>query len=370
MIPVLIIGAGPTGSALGYGLAQRGIRVHLLDGGDMDYRAARANFGLVWQQGKGLGMTAYQELTAESVARWPEFCRQLQDISHIDLEYDGRGGLSFYMGEKGFAERKAALDRLAAESPCKASDVEMLDRAALNKLLPNVPLSDEVSGASFGHHDGHCNPLYLLKALHAAVLRLGGEITPRSPVQAIKRDGAGYRVICQNATYLAERVIIAAGLGSVELAKIAGLEAPLTPERGQIIVTEKVAPILPYAASAIRQTRNGSFMFGVTKEEVGFNTGTTGEGAKFLAKGALRVMPALRDLTVVRHWSALRIMTPDSYPIYAQSELMPGVSLAVCHSAVTLAAVHAERIASQLIDHAVADAFSSFHYRRFHVQKA
>ncbi|WZB75380.1 FAD-dependent oxidoreductase [Achromobacter insuavis] len=50
---VIVAGAGMVGAAAAYGLANLGRRVLLLDGADTDYRAAKANFGLVWLQGKG-----------------------------------------------------------------------------------------------------------------------------------------------------------------------------------------------------------------------------------------------------------------------------------------------------------------------------
>ena len=55
---VIVAGAGVVGAAIAYGLAGRGLRVLALDGADGDLRAAKANFGLVWVQGKGLGEPA------------------------------------------------------------------------------------------------------------------------------------------------------------------------------------------------------------------------------------------------------------------------------------------------------------------------
>ena len=71
-LDVIVIGAGTVGAAIAYGLAAQGSSVLVLDGDDGDFRAARANFGLVWLQGKGIDMPAYQRLTRtqrRSVAR-------------------------------------------------------------------------------------------------------------------------------------------------------------------------------------------------------------------------------------------------------------------------------------------------------------
>ena len=79
---VIIVGAGIVGSAVAYGLVRLGRRVLVLDGEDLDFRAARANFGLVWVQGKGPGMPAYQHLTRDSSDRWPDFHRELSETAH------------------------------------------------------------------------------------------------------------------------------------------------------------------------------------------------------------------------------------------------------------------------------------------------
>jgi glycine/D-amino acid oxidase-like deaminating enzyme len=52
---VLVIGGGLVGACIAWGLARRGLRVTVLDEGDIAFRAARANFGHVWVHGKGLG---------------------------------------------------------------------------------------------------------------------------------------------------------------------------------------------------------------------------------------------------------------------------------------------------------------------------
>jgi glycine/D-amino acid oxidase-like deaminating enzyme len=99
---VIVIGAGTVGAAIAYGLVRKKLSVELLDGDDGDLRAARANFGLVWLQGKGINMPAYQALTGSSVDLWPEFNRELGELTHTDLQYERNGGLQFCLGEEEF----------------------------------------------------------------------------------------------------------------------------------------------------------------------------------------------------------------------------------------------------------------------------
>src|SRR5690242_18248831 len=100
------------GAAAAYGLVSRGLRVLVIDGGDLDYRAARGNAGLVWVQGKGLDMAPYQHLTRRSSDAWPEFAEQLLRIGGADIQYQRRGGVVICLGEEELASREGALMRL------------------------------------------------------------------------------------------------------------------------------------------------------------------------------------------------------------------------------------------------------------------
>ena len=68
---MIVAGAGIVGAAIAYGLAGYDKRVLMLDGADTDYRAAKANFGLVWVQGKGYRYPEYHRLSAAAADAWP-----------------------------------------------------------------------------------------------------------------------------------------------------------------------------------------------------------------------------------------------------------------------------------------------------------
>ena len=367
---VIVIGAGTVGAAIAYGLARKKLRVELLDGDDGDFRAARANFGLVWLQGKGINMPAYQAWTGSSVDLYPEFNKELAALTRMDIQYERNGGLQFCFGEEEFENRRLHLQRLHNQLGAAERHWEMLDRTELEKLLPKVPLGPDVTGASFGRRDGHANPLKLLAALLAGFQRLGGTLRTRARVQNIVPGKGSFTVNFGDEQIMAPRLVIAAGLGTVALASQVGLEIPLRPQRGQILVTERFAPFLPLPSSGFRQTSDGTVMIGATQEEVGFDTSTTNTAAHTLAKKMVRLVPALASATLVRHWAGLRVMTPDSYPIYAQSEAWPGAFVALCHSGVTLAAAHAVRVADAIAAGALPESLDVFHQRRFDVPKA
>ena len=164
--------------------------------------------------------------------------------------------------------------------------------------------------------------------------------------------------------------MLAAGNGNARLGPMVGLRVPVRPQRGQIVVTERARPFLPYPVVTIRQTDEGSVMLGDSVEEAGWDDRVGSAVIATIANRATRMFPMLKGLNVVRSWAALRVMTEDGFPIYQQSTDYPGAFLATCHSGVTLAANHALAVAPMIaagrLD-AVLDVFSA---GRFDVSKA
>jgi len=367
---VIVVGAGMVGAAVGYGLAGLNRRVLMLDGADTDYRAAKANFGLVWAHGKGLGHPAYHRLSIDAAKSWSEFAQQLEVESGIEIAYERNGGLHFCLSDDEFISRATLLEKWQAQTPDLSPSARMLSRSELQRRFPSMRLGEAVVGASFGEIDGHVNPLRLLAALQKAYLVRGGELRNNHAVTAIKLlPGGGFEVVSGGYSWRTERVVVAAGLGSPVLGGMVGLEVPLRPQRGQLLVTERVAPLLPVPASGLRQTNEGTVMIGVTQEEVGYDLATTAEGAVRMTRKALRILPELAKAKLVRQWACLRVMTPDGNPIYASSVSHPGADIALCHSGVTLASFHAGAYAKALVRGVLPTALDIFHYERFNVRK-
>ncbi len=363
---VAVIGGGMMGGAIAYGCASQGARTIMLDEGDVALRAARGNFGLVWSQGKGVGMPAYAAWTRVSLASWPGFAETMAAAAGQEIGYRRVGGLAFCVGEQELEERRDRLRRLHNQAGGPATPVRLLDRAELDALLPGARLGPGVLGASLAPEDGHVNPLLLLRGLHAGFRRAGGVHRPGTRVLAMR---AGFQIEAENGGVVrAERVVVAAGLGTPRLAAMLGMDVPVRPVRGQNMVTERLAPMLPMPASAIRQTAEGVMQIGVSEEEGQWQPATTVAELARMARRAIEVLPALARARMVRSWGALRPMTPDGFPAYAQSASHPGAYVAVCHSGVTLSAAHAGPLAQGILAGQLPAMLAPLHPDRFHVQ--
>jgi glycine/D-amino acid oxidase-like deaminating enzyme len=334
-----VVGGGLVGAAIAWGMSRRGRRVAMLDEDDRALRASRGNFALVWVQSKGGGMSRYATWTRQSSDAWPQLAQALRTDTGLDVCLQQPGGLHLLLSQREMENRANALKRLHNQPDMVPFEYHMLDHAQVQKMLPQI--GPEVAGASFCPLDGHVNALRLLRALHAGFQRQGGRYFPESAVERVEPAGSEFRVHTSSVEIAAQKIVLAAGLGNARLAPMVGLEAPVRPQRGQIMVTEKIAPFMDYVVHTIRQTDEGSVMISDSVEEAGFDISVGSEVLAVMADRAVRMFPHLGRLNVVRCWAALRVMPQDGYPIYDQSRVCPGAFFATCHSGVTLAAAHA-----------------------------
>ena len=363
----IVIGGGLVGAAVSYGLLKSGATVIILDEGDTAFRASRGNFGLVWVQSKGDGMHEYAAWSRESSDLWPDFAELLVEETGINVGHHRPGGLELCLNEAEYTDFENSINRMHNQPNVGENGRRMISGDEVRRMEPNV--GSEVVGASYCPHDGIVNPLYTLRALHQKCIESGLIYRPDHTVKKIIPQTRGFKVITNEGNFMSEKVILAAGNGNKALGKFVGLDIPTGPERGHIVVTERTSPLFNYVLGAIRQTDEGTVMLGATKENVGLDSGFNFEMAAKIIDKAVRKVPALKKLRMIRSWSALRIMSPDGFPIYEESSHFPGAFVVTCHSGVTLAAAHALKLAPELLGNNFNSKFNAFSPQRFNVRQ-
>lgn len=366
---VAVVGGGLVGVATAWGLSREGCRVVILDEGDRAVRASRGNFALVWVQSKGLGLAPYAGWTIRSSNAWRGFSDLLKQETGLDVSFQRPGGFHLCLSEKELEARANVLKRLHNQPGIVDYKTEILTHDQVKAMLPDI--GPEVVGGSFCPLDGHVNSLRLFRTLHAALNARGVTYLPSHRVEAITKEAGEFRLATPHGEIRAVKVALAAGNANMRLAPMVGLEAPMRPERGQIVVTERLRPFLNHPVVTLRQTDEGTVMIGDSKEESVDPSGLTIGVSATEAERAVRQFPLLANVNVVRTWSAIRVMTQDGFPIYDESQTHPGAFTVCCHSGVTLAANHALTIAPMIARGALdASLVAPFSARRFHVQEA
>jgi len=359
-----IIGGGVVGLSIAWGLLRHGKSVIVLDGGDGDFRASRGNFGLVWVQSKGMNQPRYARWSQHSAAIWADFAATLGDETGRAVPLEQKGGYDFHFSEETLeatvAKYETLKEQLDGDYP-----YEVLGHNALRKEEPGI--GPEVVGAILHHQDGQANPLRLLMALAAGVRGRGGTVLTGKTVEDVSKPD-GFRVRCTDGTEVrAGKIVISAGLGAATLGPGLGFRAPVRPQRGQVLITEKLPKTINRPSLIARQVDEGGIQIGATNEEVGHDDGVTQPGLSGLASEAIRAYPALARAQLIRSWGALRVLTPDGLPIYQESPEMPGAFLVTCHSGITLAAAHARLLPDWLEGTAAAPDLEVFSEDRFAV---
>lgn len=361
---MIVIGGGLVGSSIAYGLSRQHKKVLVLDGGDRSFRASRGNFGLVWVQGKGWDYAPYAQWCQQAANLWPEFDREMQDISGETLDYQRTGGFHFCLDESEWEQRQITLAAVKQHTGGQF-EYEMVDRRDLKEKIPEV--SDAVIGASYSSQDGHVNPLSLLHALHRGIKRNAVDYRANQSIQQIEQKQNGYSVQTVNGTFNAEKIVLCAGLGNQKLGAMVGLDIPVIVERGQILITERVRPFLKWPTLQVRQTGVGTIQIGDSHEDVGLDDGTDPFVLKKIAQRAVFMFPFLQQVKLIRAWGALRILTPDHNPIYQHSAECAGAYAVTCHSGVTLAAAHAGPVADWICGKDYSPLINQFSTDRFDV---
>ena len=364
----IVIGGGLVGSAIAYGLARAGLVTALVDEGDVAFRASRGNFGLVWVQSKGLGAPHYQRWTRLSAEEWPKLAAELQGRTGVDVGLEQPGGVHLCLSDVEFEDRRERMEQMRVEAGNFGFEYKMLGPDELKDMLPGIGPS--VVGASWTRYDGHANSLYLLHALHKGFVERGGTYLPNRTVDYAAAQPNDFRLAWGADEISAPKVVLAAGLGNAKLAPLFGLNAPVRPQRGQILVTERAGRVFAMPTTTVRQTLEGGIMIGDSMEDVGFDTSQRPDVMAMMAERAVRSFPWLAELQVVRAWAALRVMPPDGTPIYDESVKFPGAFTANCHSGVTLAGAHANAFAPMVAAGALTPEMAPFSAKRFDVPAA
>src|SRR5262249_22303340 len=144
-----------------------------------------------------------------------------------------------------------------------------------------------------------------------------------------------------------------------ELGKMAGLTLPVIPRRGELVVTTRVPGIAthylmsatylvakanPEAAEAsndplakighgfcLEVNAQGQCIIGSTPSFVGYDRRTTPEGVRHIVVEAIKRLPALAKVPMLRSFAGLRPYVPDKKPIIGRSSTLSNVLVATGH---------------------------------------
>ncbi len=357
---VVIVGGGVIGCFIAYFLAKAGARVTLLERGPLCSEASSANAGsLTLSTREG----ALFQLGQESLRLIGEAQQELG----ADFDFDNAGSVVLLRTDDEVRSKQAFVQKQRD----RGVDVQLLDRQATLELEPAA--SPEILGAVYSPLDRSISPYSLTMALGAGAQRLGVDVRTGVEVTGLRAEGGRVRAaVTRDGEVAGDFVVIAAGAWSPILARTIGLELPVEPSRGQIVVTEPLprlttATIKDTGHIYVRRTGRGNYVIGSMTEKVGFDKRVTLEKLREYVSAGCELVPALKHARMMRAWAGLRPLSADGQPILGPVDGYDGLVLATGHSrtGVFLSGVTGKAVANLITTGQAGFPIDPFKFSRF-----
>ena len=346
---VVVIGAGVIGSACAYFLAESGMKVALVERGDIAAGCSGGCDGNIMAQDHQPGYDT--NLTMESNKLFQALLPKLD----WDIEYSQKGSILVIETPE---ELEFMLERMKLQLEC-GLPVRFVDADELYAQEPM--LAPGFIGAIECATDAACMPIHVAIALSRGARNMGADIRTHEAVIDIKLDSRGHiaSVVTSAGEIKTPQVVNCCGAWAPFIGKMVGLDIPITPRRGQLVVVEQAAQvgsrkiseahyvvakfhpeltegtdseILKYGVAFVYEpTASGNMLIGSSREFAGYDTRTTYPVISAIIRRAIKFIPALAKLHSIRTYAGLRPLTPDHLAIVSQVDEVPGFYIAAGH---------------------------------------
>lgn len=382
----VVIGAGAIGSSVAYHLASRNMNVALVDSGDI-----------------GGGTSSHCDTYAQISDKQPGFdteqgqlsVRYMRDLLSkfsYDVQLAKRGTLWISTSDE---ELEVARDYVKRQQ-ANGVNMRMVDYKELHEWEPY--LSKDIPGGHWSPEDTSVNPYRLCFGFVEEAKKLNTKVYLYEPVKAILRDEQGRvcGVETTERTLHTKMVVNCAGVWAPKIGKMVGIDIPIIPRKGVILITESTFPIchqkvqeFGYMATKfgntsyeckvdaeiarhnvsfiLEQTPDSNLMIGGSRSFSGYDWTSDIETIRAIARRAVQIMPVLKQINCLRTYAGIRPYVDDHLPIVSDVPEVPGFYIAAGHEGdgISLSAITG-RIFAQFVFHEPTDIdLSKMSFSRF-----
>ncbi|RKP54106.1 FAD-binding oxidoreductase [Cohnella endophytica] len=352
---VLIIGGGIIGMSVAYFAIKEGLSVAVLERGEAAQGTSSRCDGNILVIDKDPGFDSLMSVESQRIIA------SLAKSLPQRFEYRAPGSIFVCETEE---EMEAARDWVSRQAAL-GLPFRMLDRSDIRQ--ESRYFADDLPGGLECASDSTVNPYSLTYALAEEAERLGARVHLHTTVQSIAPVEGGYSVETDKGSWLTSKIVNAAGCWAPMIGRMVGLEIPVFPRKGHLIVASRGQPVgirkvmeFGYLMSkfggsrkvdpmtekygvalVFEPTESQNFLIGSSREFVGFDTSVRPEVISCMARRAIRFYPAMADFQLIRTYAGLRPWTPDHLPIVSEVDGLPGFFIAAGHEGdgISLAAV-------------------------------
>ena len=355
---VIIIGGGILGASLAFELTKESIRVQLIDRSSVGREGSGATAGNLHIQavhtrrpGQVIALDNVRLLPLQIAASrlWDDAEQELPE----DIELRRTGGLtvaeSELQGEEILLKRRHEIE---AGIPG-----EILSSDEARRLLPE--LGDSVQLAEYCPLDGYVNPLKVTPAWMRAAIRQGLTLRTHDEVLNISKVSSSWIVKTKNGQFTCSKLVIVAGPWMDDILSMVGVSIRMNPVAIQMHLTERLAPRLPFLVQhiaegmSIKQVSAGQIMIGGGWPAQYLALGETSDISVESLTGnlsqAVRILPFLQKVRLLRSWSGALGATADEMPIIGEVPGAEGLFVAGGTYAFTFAPLWAKTLLNLIL---------------------
>ena len=314
---VVVVGGGVIGSSVAFHLAEAGVDVCLLERSELaSGSTSRAAGGVRAQFSDPLNIS----LGLRSIEAYTNFAER--PGAEIDLKQVG------YLFLLDRPEDVASFEQSIALQNEHGVPSRFVDLEEVQRLCPIAGL-EGVLAATFSPLDGHASPEAVVQGYAAGARRHGATVVTGCALDGIDLVGGEIRgVRTRSGRIETTTVVCAAGAWSPDIARMVGVELPVTPVLREIGYTAAGAslpdgvPLTVDFSTGFYFHREGpGLLFGMADREqaAGFDVPTDPAWLEQVTAVAERRLPILLELGIAGGWKGYYEVTPDHNALIGES---------------------------------------------------
>jgi len=365
----VVIGAGVIGLGIAWRLAQAGRPVTVYDRGEAGRAASWAAAGMLAAAVETEpGEEALLPLALESQVLWPDFAREIEAASGVEVGYRDEGTMVVALTRDDAEQLRFTYEFQKG----LGLDLEWLSNAEARRREPH--LRPGLPGAVLSPRDHQVDNRLVARALTIAAQHAGAVLHENCRVREVEISGGrACAVVTDRGREPADLVVLAAGAWSREIGGIpAAYQPPVRPIKGQMLALrmDPAAPLLRRVIWLPRgylvPRRDGRLIIGATVEERGFDDSLTAGGLLALLEGAWRAVPAIEELPIAETWVGFRPGSRDDAPMLGPSGI-DGLVIATGHhrNGILLTPATVHTISAYLLSGRLPESLRPFSPERF-----
>jgi glycine oxidase len=360
---VVIVGGGIIGGSIAFELAERNLRVAVLDRQELMHEASWAAAGMLSPAPDCPAAIPLVPLGRASLALYPKFVDAVESASGLRTGFRTGGAVEVIC--HGDAERE--LSTLVALHHGLGLACEPLSLDEARDMEP--ALGRDARAAALLPDECSVEPRALTSAVFAATASAGAALRPDAKVTSLVLEAnkcVGVKT-SRGEIFHAAQVVLAAGCWSSQIPEAAPY-APTLPVRGQMAALRHCGTPIRHVLRSERgylvprgMESPQTVVVGSTIENAGYEKRVTSGGIEKILSAANELAPELAKAEIVETWCGLRPGSPDQLPILGPVDV-DGLVFATGHyrNGILLAPVTAK-----LVGEWIAERRTSFDWQAF-----